>query len=95
MTRVEILRVIGVINDGLERNKTGWLVSDKCTYADLAFLSWSFVADGLLKQLDKMDGFDEKYQSYVDWINRMNSRESAKKVTALMAKGRAAHGLPP
>jgi glutathione S-transferase len=39
----EILRVIGVMEDGLGRNKTGWLVGDKCTYADFAFRTWAEV----------------------------------------------------
>lgn len=90
-----MLRVIGVLNDALARNKTGWLVGDKCTYADLAFVTWSFVADGLLKELKKTDGFNERYQQYVNWFAQMRERDSVKKVTALMAKGRADHGLPP
>ena len=91
----EIFRVISVLELALERNGSGWLVGDRCTYADLSFVTWSAVGEGLLKQLGKFDGFQEKYPKYVAWMERMGAREDVKKIHERMAKGRADHGLPP
>lgn len=91
----EIFRVIGVIELALERNGNGWLVGDRCTYADLSFVTWFAVGEGLLKQLGKFDGFREKYPKYVAWMEGMSAREDVKKIHERMAKGRADHGLPP
>ena len=90
----EIFRVVSVIELQLERNGTGWLVSDKCSYADLSFVTWSAVGEGLLKQLNKMDRFEEKYPKYVDWLKRLGEREDVKNINVKMAQGRADHGLP-
>lgn len=90
----EILRVDGVLEDALGRNGTGWLVGDKCTYADLAFVTWSAIGEGLLKQLGKYEGFEEKFPKYIAWLKRIQEREDVKKILARMAQGRADHGLP-
>lgn len=37
--RNEVIRILGVLNTALE-GKT-WLVGDKCTFADLAFMPWN------------------------------------------------------
>ncbi|QIW97592.1 hypothetical protein AMS68_003110 [Peltaster fructicola] len=91
----EIFRVVGVLELGLERNGSGWLVGDKCTYADLSFVTWAAVGEGQLKELEKYDGFEDKYPLYTAWLNRLGEREEVKKIRARMAKGRADHGLPP
>jgi glutathione S-transferase len=36
----EIKRVLGVIDAHLKKTGTEYLVGDKCTYADLAFVPW-------------------------------------------------------
>ncbi|ETS77987.1 hypothetical protein PFICI_10049 [Pestalotiopsis fici W106-1] len=89
----EVVRVIGVLDDALNRGGTGWLVGDKCTYADLAFVTWAHLGYGLLKQLNKLDQI-EKYEKYAAWIKSLESRETVKKVLDSIAKGRAEHGLP-
>lgn len=76
----------------LERNGTGWLVGKKCTFADLSFITWNMVGEGLLKEL----GQDEKlaeYPRYAAWVAAMNEREDVKTIKGRMAKGRAEHGL--
>lgn len=86
--------MIGVLETGLERNGSGWLVGNKCTYADLSFVTWAAVGEGLLKQLDRMGGFQEKYPKYVAWLERLGARDDVKKIHDRMAEGRKAHGLP-
>ncbi|KAH8196703.1 hypothetical protein TruAng_009132 [Truncatella angustata] len=90
----EIVRVIGVLDEALGRNDTGWLVGDKCTYADIAFVTWAAVGQGILKQLNKAEGLEKKYTKYTAWIKVLESRKAVKGVLELMAKGRAEHGLP-
>lgn len=70
-------------------------MGSKCTYADLAFVTWATVGEGLLKELKRYDDFETTYPHYTAWIAAMNNREDVKQVKAHMAKGRADHGLPP
>ncbi|KAJ4294131.1 glutathione S- transferase, nitrogen catabolite repression regulator [Kalmusia sp. IMI 367209] len=90
----EVFRVVGVLEKALEANGTGWLVGDRMTYADLSFVTWSSVANGLLKQLDKLAGFEEKFPRYTKWLKDMGSREAVQKIEDQMARGRAEHALP-
>jgi len=89
----EIFRVTGVLDNALKANGTGWFVGDKITYADLSFVTWSSIAEGLLKPLDKWDGFEEKFPAYTAWLVAMRRVESVKKVEEQVARGRAANGL--
>ena len=47
----------------------------------------------MLRELDKLDGFANKYPLYTAWIERMDTLDAVKRITAAMAKGRAEHGL--
>lgn len=89
----EITRVTGVLDKALEASGTGWLVGDKCTYADVSFITWSLVGQGLLKELGRFDGFEQRFPRYTDWLKRMEQRNSVKKIQDRMARGRAEHGL--
>lgn len=89
----EIFRVIGVLDKALEANNAGWLVGDKLTYADLSFITWSSVAEGLLKELSKFEELEEKFPSYTKWLKKMEEKDSVKKIRDRMARGRAEHGL--
>lgn len=88
----ETIRVIGVLDNVLAGKN--WLVGDKCSYADLAFVTWAFIAKGVLVQVGKADVL-EKNANYSRWLAAMQARDSIKDVTETMAKERAAHGLPP
>lgn len=90
----ELDRIASVIELGLERNGTGWLVGDKMTYADLAFVTWGDIAKGLLIQFQKLEEFENKYPQYTGWLKKMGEKDSVTKVREQVAKGRAAHGLP-
>jgi glutathione S-transferase len=88
----EILRVISVLELGLSRNATGWLVGDKCTYADLAFRTWAEVGEGVLREVGQegeLDGFPR----YREWLGRMDELEGVRKVQERMREGRREHGL--
>jgi glutathione S-transferase len=85
----EIFRVIGVLKEVLARNgSTGWLIGDKCTYADLSFVTWAGVGEGLLVELGRADNakLESDYLLYSAWMGAMREREK-------VAEGRAAHGL--
>lgn len=88
----ETIRVIEVLDRSLSGRQ--WLVGEKCTYADLSFVTWAHVAKGLLNQLGKAETL-EKAGNYSQWLAQMEQRDSVKEVLEIMAKERAAHGLPP
>jgi len=89
----EIERVISVLDLGLERNGTGWLVGGKCTFADLSFVTWNLVGEGLLKELGTLQDFEVKYPMYTAWMSALCKREDVSKILDRMAKGRAEHGM--
>lgn len=83
----------GVIETGLERNGTGWLVGSKCTYADLSFVTWCGIGEGLLHELNKFDGLEARYPLYTAWLARMKARPAIKKAMEDIAMARKAHNL--
>jgi glutathione S-transferase len=89
----EIVRVMGVIELGLERSGSGWLVGAKCTYADLSFRTWAAVGEGLLREVGRFDGIEQKYPLYTGWLKAMDKFEGVKKIQHEMTEGRKAHGL--
>lgn len=90
----EIFRVLGVLDVALSRNKTGWLVGDRCTYADISFVTWAATSEGLLRELQKDAGLAEKYPYYSAWFATLKERPAiAKALQEIMAQ-RKAHGLP-
>lgn len=88
-----MFRVTGVLNRALESTGTGWLVGNKATYADLAFVTWSTVAEGLLQELGKLEEFKSKFPTYMKWRHALEERRSVKKIKGSMALGRAQHGF--
>ena len=84
--------MISVLESALERSGTGWLLGDKCTFADLSFVTWNLVGEGLLKELGQESKLIE-FPGYVAWMTSMSGREEVRKIKDRMAKGRAEHGL--
>ena len=82
----EINRVTGVLDKYLAQQKEEhggsdgpWLVGNKMSFADLAFVTWQ----GLLGRLFEKDEYDdEKYPHVKEWIGKMMSREAVKTVLA-------------
>jgi glutathione S-transferase len=73
--RKEVVRVVGVIDRGLEGKE--YLVGNKCTYADLSFLTWHSLID-LLGKDEPLD--IASYKNYNAWIERLMARPAVKKV---------------
>ncbi|KAK2596762.1 hypothetical protein QQS21_006157 [Conoideocrella luteorostrata] len=73
----QTLRVFGVLNAILEGRE--YLVGDKFTYADLAFLPWDRVIQGFSKTLWDEAEVDKKYPNFVAWHNRIGARPAVKK----------------
>jgi len=71
----EMERVIGVLDNALAGKQ--WLVGDKCTYADLAFVTWHGLIPFILKE-DKID-IAGKYPNYNRWIEAMLARPAVRK----------------
>jgi glutathione S-transferase len=76
----QLLRFLGVLNNILDGKK--WLVGDKCTYADLAFVTWDamipfiFKGDGAITSIE----LRKKFPNWFQWHNRCLSREKVRKV---------------
>ncbi|ETN42520.1 uncharacterized protein HMPREF1541_01677 [Cyphellophora europaea CBS 101466] len=72
----EIVRVNGVLDAHLQGRE--WLVGDKCTYADLAFVTWANIGNAM----DGGKSKEKKLEAYDAWLARLNERESVKKAYA-------------
>lgn len=72
----EIRRVSKVLDRELEGRK--WLVGDKVSYADLAFVPWQSGVQSVLSD----EGYDEKeFPRMLAWLQRMNERPKVKELT--------------
>jgi glutathione S-transferase len=85
--------VISVLELGLAKTGTGWLVGDKCTFADLSFVTWNLVGEGLLAELGKDRGLEKVYPRYAAWTQSLSERDDVRRIRDRMAQGRAEHGL--
>jgi glutathione S-transferase len=81
----EIRRVLGVIDSHLKKQGTPYLVGDKATYADLAWVTWNSLLGWLMPDLDVAKEFPEFHA----WNERLASRPAVKKVLADQAKANA------
>lgn len=70
----EIRRVTSVL-DGVLKNRE-WLVGDKCTYADLAFMPWQRWAK---RYASNPETLDEEFPHAAAWFKRLSERSSVKK----------------
>jgi glutathione S-transferase len=70
----EVQRVMSVLDKILEGKQ--WLVGDKCTYADLAFVSWGSGAPFLLEG-ENVD-IVGTYPNYNRWMEAMTARPAVK-----------------
>lgn len=77
----EINRVASVLDSHLANRS--WLVGDKCTYADLAFVMWNTHIGHILK--DAKDPWDPtKYPNFTRWQDAMLARDSVKHVLSVV-----------
>ena len=77
----EINRVVKVLDTHLANRD--WLVGDKCTWADLAFVMWNNSIAAILK--DAKDAWDPaQYPNFTRWQNAMLARDSVKHVLSVL-----------
>jgi glutathione S-transferase len=93
----EIRRIMSVLEVILNSNGTGWLVGDKCTYADLAFVPYHEIVQWFLG-VDDSQKF-EGYPTVAAWHERMRTRPSwqtcvEKRVQLLDKFGLQPNGFP-
>jgi len=81
----EVRRVSTVLDRWLETRQ--WLVGDRCTYADLAFIPWQV---GIEAFVAKAYDPAKEFPHLAAWLERMKSREAVSKVLAEAAERRAA-----
>ncbi|KAI1808231.1 glutathione S-transferase [Daldinia bambusicola] len=77
----EIERVRSVLEKHLSTSASGWLVGDKVTVADLAWVIWEHMAIVLLKVLGiNLEG---KYPHYEAWYKKLAERPVVQKAIAI------------
>ncbi len=74
------------MNQALQNKE--YLVGNKCTYADLAFVTWGSMTPFLLGDEAKVEQMKKDYPNYDAWMQRLVSRPATKKV--LNGKAKAA-----
>ncbi|KAI0699620.1 glutathione S-transferase C-terminal-like protein [Cerioporus squamosus] len=81
----ETQRVVSVLDGVLAKSPSGWLVGGKLTIADLAFLTWNRAAVNVI--LKDFEGGDvqTKYPAFWAWHHKIDSRNSAKKLSEVQA----------
>jgi glutathione S-transferase len=77
----EIKRILGVLDKSLEGKK--WLVGDKMTYADMAFVPYNSILH-LFMECEPGNALRD-YPNVGSWHRSMTSRASWQKVTELKA----------
>ncbi|KAJ9636759.1 hypothetical protein H2201_003011 [Coniosporium apollinis] len=74
----EIRRVLGVVDAHLKKQGTEYLVGDKCTYADLAWVPWDMALQFLLGEGAKK--LEEELPTYKAWHDRLMARPAVQKI---------------
>lgn len=88
----EVHRVLGVLDTILEGKE--WLVGDKCTFADLAFLPWNTRLNMALLIPSGEDPL-APYPNVQAWQKRMESRPSWQKAMEVRSNLMEEQGLQP
>lgn len=74
----QTLRVVDVLNRALEGKN--YLVGDKCTYADLAFVPWDGMIPLIFKDEVESLQLEKKYPNYARWHKLCTDRKAVHKV---------------
>lgn len=62
----------GVLDAHLKKSGGEWLVGDKCTYADLAFVPWYWLCPAIMGEgFEKVSGFSDRSFSYLPIYERL------------------------
>jgi len=73
----EIRRVMKVLDSMIVNRE--YIVSDECSYTDLAFVPWAIIATSLLDGVEKAEIVSEA-PHYSAWLDRLKARSAAAKV---------------
>ncbi|KAI8273331.1 hypothetical protein K4K60_011012 [Colletotrichum sp. SAR11_57] len=84
----QTVRVLSVLDRVLKGRE--YLVGDKATYVDIAFMPWDYMARRMLDTAwnDKF-AIDKEYPDYAAWAERIRSRPAVEKTLAAMKSERA------
>lgn len=86
----EMKRVTAVLEGHLKKQKEKyggepWLVGDRVTYADIAFVTYQYWVPGILKE--ELKPYElEQFSEVSDWIARLVARPAVKKVFDSLAQ---------
>jgi glutathione S-transferase len=78
----EVRRVLGVLETHL--NGREWLVGNKMTYADIAWVPWNMVWEMLFG--DQWSEMSKEYPNVIAWHERLTSRAPWKKAMELRTR---------
>lgn len=70
--------MLAVLDKWLEGRKEGYLVGDKCTYADLSFVNWFKILPMIFDGDDS--GLAKDFPNWHAWFQRLLARPAVKKV---------------
>lgn len=87
----EVMRVNGVLETILASKPSGWLVGDKCTIADLAFVTWNVYGSGPL--LPQGTDFKASFPHVSEWQDRMMALDYVKEAYADKEEAAKTHGM--
>ncbi|KAI9712184.1 MAG: glutathione S- transferase, nitrogen catabolite repression regulator [Chrysothrix sp. TS-e1954] len=78
----EVKRVIGVLDSHLKKTGKPYLVGDKCTYADLAFVPWhwTLIFPPQFMGADFAKEWEKEFPDAWAWHQRLHSRPAVTKV---------------
>ena len=82
----QIKRVVAVLDKHLREKKTEYLVGNKLTYADLAFLPWDVIVDTITTFET-----EKNYPAYHAWHTKLIERPIVKKVFEARKKAMEGH----
>lgn len=71
-------RVFYVLNKALEGKQ--WLVGDKCTVADLSFVTWDLMVGFIFGDDAAGLELEKNYPNYFAWNKRLMDRPAVKKI---------------
>ena len=90
----EVKRIVSVLDSVLEGRS--WLVGDKCTYADLSFVTWDILIPTMMGSDQHPERFNiDHYPNFKAWHERLLARESVKKCLETQRAMMNAEGMRP
>ena len=81
----EIKRVVGVLDGHLAKSTSGWLVGEKCTFADLAFFMWNAQIEPMMSPFPG-EWDISAFPHFKKWQEALEARPAVKKVVDAKAE---------